>query len=172
MKRLCLAASAAFLVVGCSEDAAPEQQAPARAALTPGEYEVNWTVAELRSTDNTTPATELAQGQSGTTRACVGADGVIDPALFAEGADDECTASNSYARGGRVSLQLECKREDAAGQVLLTVDATSTAESLEGNVSTSTYLSGTGDYSMTRTLTGRRVGECPPAAPEAENAQS
>lgn len=167
MKILCIAAGAAFLVAGCTEDAAPQQQTEQRAALTPGAYELSWTVAELRSTDKTTPATGLSKAGTGTTRACVGGGGEIDPALFAE-ADDECTATNSYIRSGRISMQLECKRPGESGQVLLTVDGTSTADSLKGDVSTSTYLAGPGDYAMSRTFTGRRLGECPPAAPQME----
>ena len=34
----------------------------------------------------------------------------------------------------------------------------------EAEVSTTTYLSGYGDYAMSRTFTAKRLGECPPAA--------
>ena len=166
MRGLITAAAMAALLAGCSEEAPQQEtQAAERAALTPGEYEASWTVAALRSTDKTTPATELAEGATGTSRGCVAADGTIDPALFAAGGD-ECTPSNSFVRGGRINLQMDCRRPGTTGQVMQSVSATSTADSFEGEVSTSTYLSGEGDYEMTRTFTGRRVGECPPATPD------
>ena len=172
MERCFFAAAAAILIAGCSDDAQQqEQQQPQqRAALTPGEYEASWSVTELRSTDKTEPATELTVGATGTTRACVAEGPAIDPALFAEG-EDECTPSSSYTRGGRISIQMECRRADEPGQVMQSVNATSSAEAFEGEVSTSTYLSGFGDYSMTRTVTGRRVGECPAEA-DAEEGNS
>jgi hypothetical protein len=155
------------MLAACSEEAPPQQQPQQRAALAPGEYEASWTVTEVRSTDKTEPATELTVGATGTTRGCVVQGPVIDPALFAE-REDECTSASSYARGGRISIQMECRRPDEPGQVMQSVNATSTAESLEGEVSTSTYFSGFGDYSMTRTITGRRVGDCPAEADAAQ----
>lgn len=161
-----LAVTAALVLAGCSEEApAPEPKAE-KAALTPGEYEVSWTVAELGSTDKTTPATELAVGATGTARGCVADSGDLDPALFAL-AGHECTASNSYARGGRLSLQMECKSAEQPGQIMQSVSGTTTAETIEGEVTTSTYLAGAGDYEMRRTMTARRVGECPPAGVDA-----
>ena len=160
--------AAAALLSGCSEEAPQEQQKSGqRAALTPGEYEASWTVTEIRSTDKTEPATELAVGGTGTAKGCVAEGPVIDPALFAEG-DDQCTPSSSYTKGGRISIQMECRRADETGQVMQSVNATSTADSFEGEVSTSTYLAGFGDYSMTRTVTGRRLGDCPAASEAAE----
>ena len=168
MDRSILAAATTILLAACSEEAPPQKQQPQqRAALAPGEYEASWTVTELRSTDKTDPATELTVGATGTARGCVAEGPVIDPALLTEG-EDECTATSSYARGGRISIQMECRRAGEPGQVMQSVNATSTAETFEGEVSTSTYLSGFGDYSMTRTITGRRLGECPAEADAAE----
>lgn len=151
--------AAAVALASCSEDA--PQQAPAgqKQALTPGEYEASWTVTEVRSTDKTDPATKLTVGDTGSTKACIGEGPAVDVALFAEGSD-ECTASNSYVRGGRMNIQMRCKREDEPGPVMQTMTGTSTAEGFEGEISTSTYLAGFGDYSMIRKVTGRRVGEC------------
>lgn len=61
-------------------------------------------------------------------------------------------------------MQTECQRPGQPGQVMQSVTGTTTADGFEAEVSTSTYLSGSGDYQMTRTLTGRRVGECTAAA--------
>ena len=42
------------------------------------------------------------------------------------------------------------------------------ADTLDAEVSTTTYLSGAGDYAMTRTISAKRVGECPPNTETAE----
>jgi hypothetical protein len=167
MDRSSLAAATAIMLAACSEEAPPQQQPQQRAALAPGEYEANWTVTEVRSTDKTEPASELTVGATGTTRGCVVQGPVIDPALFAE-SEDECTSTSSYARGGRISIQMECSRPDQPGPVMQSVNATSAAEAFEGEVSTSTYFSGFGDYSMIRTITGRRLGDCPAEADAAQ----
>ena len=161
MQRIIGAFAACIVLAGCSQEA-PQQQEDQqqRAALTPGEYEATWTVAHLGSTDETAPGTTLSQGATGTTRACVAEGGEIPPALFAEDGD-ECSATSSFVRNGRIALQLECRRPSQQGQVLQSVNGTSTAESFEAEVSTTTYFSGEGDYEMTRTVTGRRVGDCP-----------
>jgi hypothetical protein len=160
-------AAAAALLAGCSGEApAPEPESES-AALSPGLYEASWTVSSVRSTDRTEPATELKQDAKGTARACVDRTGAIDPSLFAEG-DDECRPTSSYARGGRLALQMECSRPGGSGQVMQSVNGTTTADGFEAEVSTSTYLAGPGDYAMTRTVTGRRVGECPPAGAAGE----
>jgi hypothetical protein len=153
------AAAAAVALAGCSEQAPEQQQPQQRAALSPGLYEASWTVSELRSTDKTDPATKLTVGTDGSARGCIQQGPVIDMALFAEGSD-ECKPSNSYARGGRINIQMQCAREGDPGKVMQTVTGTSTAETFEGEISTSTYLAGFGDYSMIRTVKGRRVGEC------------
>lgn len=159
MRALAIVAGAA-VTLACSEEAPQQNQAQAKAALTPGLYEASWTVTEVRSTDKTDPATKLTVGATGKAEACIQDGPVIDLELFAEG-DDECKASNSYVRGGRINIQMQCKRPDEPGPVMQTMTGTSTAQGFEGEVSTSTYLAGFGDYSMIRTVSGKRIGDCP-----------
>lgn len=155
------ATAAAAALAGCSDEAPQQQnQAQQKAALIPGLYEASWTVSELRSTDKTDPATKLTVGATGKAEACIQEGPLIDLELFAEG-DDECRPSNSYVRGGRINIQMQCKRPDEAGPVMQTMTGTSTAEGFQGEISTSTYLTGFGDYSMVRTVSGKRVGDCP-----------
>lgn len=154
------AATAAVALAACSEEAPQQQQAQEKAALAPGLYEASWTVSEIRSTDKTDPATKLTVGTSGTTKGCIEEGPVLDMVLFAE-EGDECTPTNSYTRRGRINIQMRCKRPGEAGPVMQTVTGTSTADGFQGEVSTSTYLTGFGDYSMIRTVSGRRVGQCP-----------
>lgn len=155
-----LAAVAAATLAACSEDAPQQNKAQPKAALTPGLYEASWSVTEIRSTDKTDPATNLAVGATGKAEACIQQGPVLDLELFAEG-DDECKPSNSYVRGGRINIQMQCKRPDEAGPIMQTVTGTSTADGFQGEISTSTYLTGFGDYSMRRSVTGRRIGDCP-----------
>ena len=173
MNRLIIAAGAAILVSGCGEEASQQQNQPAAAAeLSPGQYEASWTITQLRSTEQqTTPATNLKQGTTGTTLACVGPENAFDPALFAEDGD-ECSEENRYVRGGRINIGLLCKREGAPGEIRQTVNGTYTADGFEAEASTSTYLTGPGDYSLVRTVTAKRVGECPPETESAADANA
>ncbi len=151
------------MVAACSGEAAPsEAVAETAASLKPGEYAMTSTVTAFRSTDGATPLTKAKLGAVTETKACVAADGTLDPAIFAE-AGDSCTSTNSYIRGGRMSMQLSCTRPSAPGQIMPGVDATFTADAFEGTATTTTYLTGFGDYALTRTIAAKRVGDCPPA---------
>lgn len=162
-----IAAVAATFATACSQDAPVKNEEATATSLAGGQYEASWKVASLQSVDKTTPATNLKQDGSGTTLACIAADGTIDPALFAEDGD-ECTANNPYVRNGRIGLDLTCKRKGAGGEVRQSVSGTFKADTLDAEVSTTTYLSGYGDYAMTRSVTAKRVGECPAGTATAE----
>lgn len=162
MNRLIIAAGAAILAAGCSAEAPKAEEAPA-AELKPGQYQASWTIAQLRSTDRTIPATNLKEKATGTTTRCIAAKNAIDPALFAEDGDT-CTETNAYARNGRISIELTCKRKGDAGEIRESISGTYTADAFEAEVSTSTYLEAPGDYALTRTVTAKRIGECPGAA--------
>ena len=170
MRTIILGAAAAGLLAACSGDTGKEAKEARAEALQPGEYEVTDKVDEVRSTDNTTPATAMKVAAAGeaipTSRICIGADGAIDPKIFAE-TGDKCAPTGSYLKGGRLSYQINCTREGKGGLSQL-VDGKFSADSFEATVSTSTYFGGDGDYALSRTLTAKRVGNCPPApAPEA-----
>jgi hypothetical protein len=168
MKRAMIAMTAAALLSGCGgeEKVADNGSEQVPAALNPGEYEVTTLVEELRSTDGTTPATKSAAAKAGdkpvTHRACIASDGTVEPAMFSE-PGDECRIENVYARNGRLTMNLNCTRPSAPGQVLQSVNGTFSADSFEARVSTGTYLTGAGDYSMRRSMKGKRVGDCAPA---------
>ena len=164
MRKLLIAAGAAALLAGCGEEAPVKNETEAATSLQPGQYQAQWKVASLRIVDkNKTAATNLKQDAAGTTTACVAAQNAIDPALFAEDGDT-CTIGNPYARNGRLQMDLTCTRKGQEGQVRQSVSGTFTADTIDAEVSTTTYLSGYGDYAMTRTFTAKRLGECPPAA--------
>ena len=166
MRNLIIAAGAAAMLAGCGGGEAPvknDTEAEA-ASIAPGQYQADWKVASLRIIDkNKTAATNLKQDATGTTTACVATDGTIDPALFAEDGDT-CKAANPYVRNGRLQIDLTCTRKGVSGQVRQSVSGTFNAKGIDAEVSTTTYLSGFGDYAMSRTFTAKRLGECPPAA--------
>jgi hypothetical protein len=159
MRPILSAITAAALLGGCGEAAQEQKKEEAVKALLPGEYEITTTEASVRSTDNTTPATKPKPGTSA--RTCITDDGMMEAEPFIE-AGETCTAMDNYLRGGRISLQFKCKRP-GRGDLTHMVDGTFKAESLEATVTTATYFTGSGDYQLTRTVTGRRVGKCPPA---------
>ena len=167
LRGLIIAAGAAMFVSACSEEAPVKQEEATPTALKGGQYEASWKVASVRSVDKTTPATNLKQDASGTTLACIAADGTIDPALFAEDGDS-CTVKDPYVRNGRIGLDLTCKRKGTSGEVRQSVSGSFKADSLDAEVSTTTYLGGAGDYAMTRAVSAKRVGECPPDTETAE----
>ena len=170
MRNLVIAAGAALFVTACGGEA-PQQNASTEAPdkAVAGQYQANWTVTSLRSVDKTTPATNLKEKATGTSTGCVDASGEIDPALFAEDGD-QCTVESKYIRGGRISMDVKCTRKGADGEVRQSISGTYTADGMEAEASTSTYLSGTGDYAMTRTFTAKRSGECAPVPADDGNA--
>lgn len=160
MRVIILAAAAAGLLAGCSQGEAPVNKVEeVAAALQPGDYEISATVDSIRSTDKSSPASQLKAGApAATSRLCVGEDNVIDPQTFAE-AGDTCTEGESYMRNGRMSLQFRCKRA-GKGDVTHLVDGKFKKDSFEGEVITTTSFSGTGDYDARRTVTAKRTGDC------------
>lgn len=159
-----LAASTAIaLLTACGSEAPPAAKAAKAKALTAGEYEISGEVTKLASADQSTPATSAKMGEKTVTRACVAADGKLDPAMFVE-AGDSCTAQSSYIRSGRMSVQYQCTRP-RRGNVYPAADGNFTADGFEAIVTVATAFSGDGDYNLTRTLTGRRVGDCPAGGP-------
>ena len=172
--RIMVTIAAAAMLAGCGGNA-PTNNAAAEdtGKLQAGEYEATVTVTALSSTDKTDPATKLKVGDPpATQRACVAADGTIDPALFAE-PGDKCTPSTSYVTAGRISVQYTCSRAD--GGLGMIVDGSfKGGDQIDATVTSNTYFAGRGDYTATRTISAKRVGNCPPptapAAPEAPKA--
>lgn len=158
--RILLLAGIALLAAGCSEEEPVANTAEATPAkLAPGQYEVTSTVSAFRSTDGATPIVKAKQGDTGTARACVGADGTLPPELLTP-KGDSCTAENAYVRNGRMNLTLSCKRPGASGNIMTEVSGSFTADTLKGTATTISSLYGKGDYQLTQDFAGRRVGDC------------
>lgn len=159
------AMAATLLLAACggggSGDAPAKDDTPP-ATLTPGEYEVSSEIISLASTDQTTPATSLKQGETAVVKACVAKDGTPDPALLGE-AGDKCEATTSYISNGRMNIQLKCTRKGHPGQVMPTFDGKYTLDGFSGDAQALTYFVGDGDYRYTAKVTAKRTGDCPPA---------
>jgi hypothetical protein len=155
-------ASLALAVTACGgekkQEAAAAEEAPA--TLAAGLYEVSAEVTQLASTDKTTPATKLKQGDKQVVKACVAADGKPAPELMAE-AGDKCEIKNSYIRYGRMSAQMSCSRDGHVGYVMPAMMGSYSADGFEGEINTLTYFNEDGDYRMTQKVTAKRVGDCP-----------
>ena len=155
----------ALALAACGGEKKDEAAAAANAAAVPaklagGLYEVSAEVTQLASTDNSTPATKLKQGETQVIKACVSAEGQPDPALLGE-VGDKCEIKNSYIRMGRMSAQMSCSREGRAGYVMPAMMGSYSAEGFEGEINTLTYFAAGGDYRLTRKVTAKRIGECP-----------
>jgi len=155
----------AMLTACGGEKPAPVEEAAAK--LSPGLYEVSYSVVTLASTDKTTPATKLKQGDKGVIKACVAADSQPTPELLAE-EGDKCEIKNSYIRNGRMSAQMSCTREGISGPAMPAMMGSFTADGFKGEISTLTYFNEDGDYRMVREVDAKRVGNCPatPATPD------
>jgi hypothetical protein len=151
---------------GGEQDKAAEE---VPATLAAGLYELNAEVTQLASTDNSTPATKLKQGDKLVTRACVGADGKPAPELLAE-AGDKCEQNSGYIRNGRMTIELSCRREGENGSVMPAMNGNFTKDAFEGEITSLTYFVENGDYRMTRKVTAKRIGDCPAQAPAEKTA--
>ena len=152
-------AGLAALLMGCGgEKPAAVEEAPAK--LNPGLYEVSYEVTMLASTDQTTPATKLKQGDKGVIKACVAADSKPAPELLAE-EGDKCEIKNSYIRNGRMSAQMSCTRDGKNGPVMPAMMGSFKGDTFEGEINSMTYFVENGDYRMSRKISAKRVGDCP-----------
>jgi hypothetical protein len=164
ISKLVCASGLALALAACGggkqEKEATAEEAPA--TLAAGLYEVSAEVTQLASTDNSTPATKLKQGDKANVKACVSADSKPAPELFAE-AGDKCELKNSYIRNGRMNAELSCRREGENGSVMPAMNGSFTKDGFEGEIVSLTYFVENGDYRMTRKVSAKRIGDCPAA---------
>lgn len=154
-------AGMALVLASCGGEKQQEATvAETPATLAAGLYEVSAEVTQLASTDNSTPATKLKQGDKTIAKACVSADGKPEPELLAE-EGDKCDLKSSYIRNGRMTAELSCRREGENGSVMPAMNGSFTKDGFEGEVTSLTYFVEKGDYRMTRKVMAKRVGDCP-----------
>ena len=153
-----------LLAAACSEGEAPKAEETVAEHLEPGLWEAASEITTFRSTDSTTPAVKAAVGDKSTVQACVTeADKASPPASLFAGEGYECKYATQYLRGGRINHSLECTREGVTGSIPMQVEGSFRGDGFDANVTTQTYLPGTGDFAMTRKITARRTApSCPP----------
>lgn len=149
-------------LASCGEEAKPVAKKAPVAAFPAGEWEVNALTESLRSADGSTPATKHKVGVAETRKICSPLGPKPSTALFAEQGDD-CKLDSDYAKNGRINMSMQCARA-GRGQVALTLDGKYDEQSFEVVAITGTYFTGSGDYALTQTLTGKRIGDCPATA--------
>ena len=161
--RIMIITTLVLATAACGSEAPKPAAVEKPKTLVAGEYEVVSKVTKLASTDKSTPATQLKMDGVETILACVAADGTPDPKMFVE-AGDACTVTNSYIRSGRLSVQYTCTRA-GKGELYPNADGNFTADGYQALVTIASSFPGDGDYTATRTLTAKRVGDCPAAGP-------
>jgi hypothetical protein len=159
MIRATMVGISAALLVACSSKPAAPPPIQEASAMQPGQWEVTSKVTALQLTDKAANA-GVKVGDATTSTGCVAQDGTPDMKLFASKAK-KCEPVQSYASNGRLSMQMNCTVEGKDSQLLPQVDATFTADTLEGTVNTAVYsATGQQQYSLSEAITGKRVGEC------------
>lgn len=159
--RVIIIAAAAGLVASCGNSANEKAEAQATAAaLQPGEYALTWSAVDKGpSADKSASAAKPVTAADFPDRACVSADGTIDPAAFGN-KSDQCHTVNSYVREGTVNVQVGCAREGKGEVSQIASGSFTDADNFDATVETSTSFTGGGGYTMTRQLTAKRIGQC------------
>lgn len=149
---------------------APKQAEAPEAAqeLSAGQWETVTEITDFRQMDQGSPAINTPKGTRTTETVCVAPGQGKQPpaALLAGSADYTCTYGNHYMSGGTLNTQLDCRRPGVSGQIMMSLDGSYTADTIEANQSLTTYLPGQGDVQIAAKVTGRRTGECAAAAAE------
>jgi len=151
-------------LAACSEGAEQPKQkaAPAAQQLSAGQWEVTSEVTGFKEADAGPPAIRAKAGDKTTSTACIaeGEGKQPPPALFMGDKSGTCDYRNSYFSNGRMNASISCKRPGLAGDVLTSLDGKYTADSFEGTLDTTTYLSTSGDVAIQSKVSGRRTGAC------------
>ena len=146
------------LVAACSGGGEEKKAEEAVAAVMgAGQWALDFETTAFRSTDGKTPVLKAAVGDKAQALACLAAGEEAKPApalLVGDGYD--CKYTSSYIKEGRVNAQLSCTHE-GKGPISMSVSGTSTADSFEGTVDSTSFMAGDGDFAMSRKITGRRT---------------
>ena len=161
-RHMMVASLLALTACGGEVPKAAEKTAPP-ATFPAGEWEISALTETLKAADQFAPATKHKAGVTEVSKICSPPGGKPSIALFSD-KGDSCTATSDYAKRGRINMSYNCQRP-GHGLLTLTFDGKYDAETFEVAVSTGTYFSGQGDYVLTQRIKGKRLGDCPAAAP-------
>ena len=160
--RWALAAAPLLLLAACDDAPKVNKRAGEAKQLTAGAYEVSAKLDTLAKSDLEAPATKAKVGDITTLKGCVAADGTPDATLFIE-PGDTCKPTQSYSSGAILNIQYNCQRKGKSGSVNYSIDGQFTADSFTAKVTAGTSFASPDDYVANRSLTGKRVGNCPAA---------
>lgn len=161
--RWALAAAPLLLLAACDDAPKVNKRAGEAKQLTPGAYEVSAKLDTLAKSDREAPATKAKVGDMTTLKGCVAADGTPEATLFIE-PGDVCKPTQSYSSGAILNIQYNCQRKGKSGSVNYSIDGQFTADGFAAKVTTGTSFASPDDYVANRTVTGKRVGNCPAVA--------
>ena len=160
--RILLIATPLLLLAACDDAPKVDKRAGEAKQLTAGAYEVSAKLDTLAKSDLEAPATKAKVGDMTTLKGCVAADGTPDATLFIE-PGDVCKATQSYSSGAILNIQYNCQRKGKSGSVNYSIDGQFTADGFTAKVTTGTSFISPDDYVANRSVTGKRVGNCPAA---------
>ena len=149
-------------LTACGGETQNDTKAAAADTLRPGQYEVTAEATQFRQADDGEAAFNMAVGTRATRSVCVG-DSVTGDAFASEGLTCQ-PGSSSYMRAGTISSTYRCTAEGRSGEIALVIDGTFTEDGFEATRNMRTAFSGDGDIVSDARLTGRRTGDCTPAA--------
>ena len=160
--RSIIMAAALLLLASCDDAPNVDKRAGEAKQLSAGAYEVQAKVVTLTATDHDKPASNAKPGDVTVLKGCVAADGTLDPSLLVE-TGDQCTPTQSYARGAILNIQYGCQRKGKSGSVNYSISGEFTAKAFTAVATTGTSFATPDDYSLVRNLSAKRVGNCPAA---------
>jgi len=137
---------------------------PASLRLEPGEWELTSEITNLSIAEQGSAAVPMKVGMKTTTKSCITAEQVEQPqpTLFSS-SKDTCSYKNFYMSRGRLVASMSCKQPGTANEVLMTVEGKYTNTAMDVSIEMATSLAGPGDVKVNSKLSGRRLGDCPPA---------
>ena len=149
-------------LAACGGGAGNETKAAAPNTLRAGQYEVTAEATQFRQADQGTAALNMAIGTREVRSICIG--DTAPPELFAAEGLTCRTGTSDYIRAGTISSTYRCTVEGHPGEAGLTVSGSFTEDSFEVTRNLRTALAGDGDIIADARVTGRRTGDCTPAA--------
>src|SRR3712207_2822335 len=152
---------ALLALAACSEGAAPENKAAdtANLRLEAGQWELASEVQSASPRDEGPPALNAEPGTKSSASGCVAeAERKRPPPALLAATSDACEYRDFYMSSGRINATMVCRRPGISGELRHSVNGTYTADEINGQIDTDTYIDGPGDMAFTSKVTGRRIG--------------
>lgn len=149
-------------LAACGGGAGNDTKAAAPDTIRAGLYEVTAEATQFRQADQGEAALNMAVGTREVRSVCIGDTTPAD--LFAAEGLTCRSGTSDYIRSGTISSTYRCTVEGHSGEAALAVSGSFTEDGFEATRNLRTAFSGDGDIVADARLTGRRTGDCTPAA--------